>query len=154
MKMILLRNFASTLAIAVALGTAPAFAADNDGHDPSADQYAVCSAILESCMAACSLEPPSDAVLDPNAICEEQCRKAYQQCMKGLLRTGISQSKRLSLSPLSLGMGGTPKPGKGNGGPADEAKPPVDSGNSDDNGDTGFDPGSVFGGGNLVFSPN
>jgi hypothetical protein len=101
----LLKLLASTILLALSL--APAHAEDNGAH-PSGNQYTVCSAILESCFAACSLEDDSGAVLTPQDVCEMQCTLAYQQCMKGYMRTSVAlrQSK---VNPLQNFIGdGTP----------------------------------------------
>lgn len=144
------RKLATALILTFALGAAPALAAPNDGHDPSVDQDTVCTAILQSCNAACEAEPSTDAVLDPYQVCKAQCSLAYRQCMKGLLRTVINQSIRTLINPAILGLDGTPSTG-GSGPAGDTSRPPADP--SDGKGDGGgFDPGSTTGGGTPVFS--
>lgn len=134
----LLRLLASIALLS--LSFAPALAEDNGPH-PSGDQYTVCSAIHDSCFAACSLEDDSGAILTPRDVCEMQCQQAYRQCMKGLLRTSVAlrQSK---INPLQNFIGdGTPSPPPQNpAGSTDQPSDPTDGKGG------GFNPGDVSGG--------
>ena len=56
-------RFLAALTLIAGLSATAALAEDDGGRDPSVDQYVVCSAIIESCLAACSTLSDKGGVL-------------------------------------------------------------------------------------------